>query len=235
MDFSAKLKNKRIRVFSDFDGTISVPDVGATIFNEFAGDHNRGTVILWMQQKIDSRECLLRECAYITASREQLEARTRQIGSQPGLHEFVDLLEKHQIPLHICSDGLDFYIEAFLKHHGFANLDIHSNRAIWLDGRIHPEFPYFEQGCGFCGTCKGERVRNLSQPDELKVYIGDGFSDRCALGVADLIFARDDLAKLCEEKGVDYQSFADFYDVIEFFQTELLPMSGRQPSELEGS
>ena len=235
MDWRAKLKKKRIRVFSDFDGTISEPDVGATIFNEFAGDRNRGTVMLWLEGKITSRECLIQECAYITASREQLEARTRQIGIQPGLHEFVDLLEKHQIPLHICSDGLDFYIEAFLEHHGFANLDIHSNRAIWLAGRVYPEFPYFEQGCGFCGTCKGERVRNLSQPDELKVYLGDGFSDRCALGAADLIFARDDLAKLCQEKGVDYQPFADFNGVIEFFQTELLPLSGSERSELEES
>ncbi|MFH2054536.1 MAG: MtnX-like HAD-IB family phosphatase [bacterium] len=224
-----------IRVFTDFDGTISTLDVGATLFNQFAGEANRGSVILWMKQKIDSRECLLRECAYITARREQMEARAQQIEIQPGFREFVELTRRHELPLHVCSDGLDFYIEAFFRQHGFENLDIHCNQALWLDGHVYPVFPYYEQGCGFCGTCKGERVRSLSRPGELKVYIGDGFSDRCALQAADLIFARDDLAKLCEEKGVDYQSFADFYDVIEFFQTELLPQSGRQPSGQEES
>lgn len=224
-----------IRVFTDFDGTISAQDVGATLFNEFAGEANHGSVRLWMKQKIDSRECLLRECAYVTAGRKQLEKRAREIGIKPGFLEFVELTRRQQLPLHICSDGLDFYIAAFFEEHGLAELDIHCNHALWLDGRIYPEFPYYNQGCGFCGTCKGERVRSLSAPGEFKVYIGDGFSDRCALEAADLIFARDDLARLCQEKGVDYQSFADFYDVIEFFQTELLPQSGRQPSELEES
>jgi len=230
---STETRQRRIRVFTDFDGTISMQDVGAILFNRFAGDRNRGTVILWIKQKITSRECLLRECRYIEAGREEMEAAAQQIGMKPGFREFVELLQGSSIPLHVCSDGLDFYIDAFFRQHGFDNLDIHSNVALWLDGQVYPEFPHFNQGCGFCGTCKGERVRALSQPDELKVYIGDGFSDRCALEAADLIFARDDLAKLCEEKGVDYRKFADFYDVIEFFDSKLLPKSRQMPTGLE--
>jgi hypothetical protein len=46
-----------------------------------------------------------------------------------GFPEFVQLLEMHSVPLHIVSDGLDFYIDAFLKKAGLGHLDVHANRA----------------------------------------------------------------------------------------------------------
>ena len=95
-------------------------------------------------------------------------------------------------------------------------------QAEFFDRRIYPSFPHYEQGCGFCGTCKGERVKSLSSEGELRVYIGDGLSDRCALGVAVLLFARGDLARLCREKEVDYHPFDDFFDVIKYFRRNLL-------------
>jgi 2,3-diketo-5-methylthio-1-phosphopentane phosphatase len=214
--------SRQIRVFSDFDGTVSQHDVGATLFNQFAGERNHGTVRLWMEKKIDSRECLLRECAYITASRQQMVDRLRQIDLRAGFREFLALLQAHGIPLHLVSDGLDFYIEAFLQKCGFEGLDVHCNHAYFVDGHLYPEFPHYKDGCGFCGCCKGERVRTLSRPGELKVYIGDGYSDRCALEVADLIFARGDLVDLCREKGVDYRLFSDFFEIIEYFERNLI-------------
>ncbi len=216
------MSNRPIRVFSDFDGTISAKDVGASLFNHFSGKRNHGTVKLWIEQKISSRECLWRECHYIKASREEMIEALSRIEVEKGFREFVDLLGQHKIPLHICSDGLDFYIDAFLGKAGFDGLDIHANKAHFVNGSLYPSFPYYGRGCGYCGTCKGERVRSLSQTGELTVYIGDGFSDRCAVGVADILFARGDLVKLAEEKSVDWQPFADFYDVIRYFEANLL-------------
>jgi len=215
-------KPRPIRVFSDFDGTISAKDVGASLFNHFSGKRNHGTVKLWIEQKINSRECLWRECHYIKASRDEMIEALSRIEVERGFQEFVDLLGQHQIPLHICSDGLDFYIDAFLGKAGFADLDIHANKANFINGSLYPTFPYFANGCGFCGTCKGERVKSLRKDGELTVYIGDGFSDRCAVGVADVLFARGDLIKLAQEKAVDWQKFADFYDVIRYFDANLL-------------
>ncbi len=211
-----------IRVFSDFDGTISSKDVGASLFNYFSGKRNSGTVRLWIEQKISSRECLWRECHYIKASRQEMIEALNRIEIEQGFREFVDLLGRHQIPLHIVSDGLDFYIDAFLSRAGHVGLDIHANKAHFVDGSLYPSFPYFAQGCGFCGTCKGERVRALSRNEELTVYIGDGFSDRCAVGVADLLFARGDLVKVAQEKSVDWLPFANFYDIINHFEINLL-------------
>ena len=192
------------------------------MFNHFSGKRNHGTVKLWIEQKISSRECLWRECHYINASREEMIEALSRIEVEQGFREFVELLGRHEIPLHIVSDGLDFYIKSFLDRAGLSGLDIHANMAHFVNGDLYPSFPYYAQGCGYCGTCKGERVKSLSQADELTVYIGDGFSDRCAVGVADVLFARGDLVKLAQEKSVDWQPFANFYDVMGYFEANLL-------------
>jgi 2-hydroxy-3-keto-5-methylthiopentenyl-1-phosphate phosphatase len=215
-------KTGGIRVFSDFDGTISAKDVGASLFNHFSRKKNRGTVQLWMEQKISSRECLWRECSYLDASKQELLAALDRIEIRQGFPEFVSFLKSHLIPLHILSDGLDFYIQAFLARNGFDNLDVHANNAHFVNGSLYPSFPYFVSGCGYCGCCKGERINSLSHDGELTIFIGDGFSDRCALDAADVVFARDDLEALCREKSVDCLPFTDFFDVIHHVEREIL-------------
>ncbi len=215
-------KARAIRVFSDFDGTISAKDVGASLFNHFSKKRNWGTVQLWMEQKISSRECLWRECSYIDASKQELLAALERIDIRKGFPEFVSFLRTSSIPLHILSDGLDFYIQAFLARNGFDDLDVHANCAHFVNGSLYPSFPYFVVGCGFCGCCKGERIHSLSHNGELTIFIGDGFSDRCALDAADVVFARGDLEALCREKSVDCLPFADFFDVINHVEREIL-------------
>ena len=46
------------------------------------------------------------------------------------------------------------------------------------------------------------------------VFVGDGYSDRCAALAADRVFARDGLARYLEESGVAYERFEDFHDVL---------------------
>jgi 2-hydroxy-3-keto-5-methylthiopentenyl-1-phosphate phosphatase len=215
-------KARALRVFSDFDGTISAKDVGASLFNLFSKKKNWGTVQLWIEQKISSRECLWRECSYIDASKQELLAALDRIDIRKGFPEFVGFLRTHSIPLHILSDGLDFYIQAFLARYGFDDLDVHANCAHFVNGSLYPSFPNFLNGCGFCGCCKGERINSLSHNGELTIFVGDGFSDRCALNAADVVFARDDLEALCREKSVGCFPFTDFLDVINHVERKIL-------------
>ena len=45
------------------------------------------------------------------------------------------------------------------------------------------------------------------------VYVGDGYSDRCAAQAANRIFARDGLAAYLDEQGVAYERYDDFFDI----------------------
>ncbi len=45
------------------------------------------------------------------------------------------------------------------------------------------------------------------------VYVGDGYSDRCAALAAERVFARDSLASYLDDRGVRYEPFGDLRDV----------------------
>lgn len=45
------------------------------------------------------------------------------------------------------------------------------------------------------------------------VYVGDGYSDRCAALSADRVFARDGLAAYLGDQGVPYEPFTDLGDI----------------------
>jgi 2-hydroxy-3-keto-5-methylthiopentenyl-1-phosphate phosphatase len=46
------------------------------------------------------------------------------------------------------------------------------------------------------------------------VYVGDGYSDRCAAQLADRIFARAGLARYLDEHGISYEPFETLHDVV---------------------
>jgi 2-hydroxy-3-keto-5-methylthiopentenyl-1-phosphate phosphatase len=63
-----------------------------------------------------------------------------------------------------------------------------------------------------CATC-GEPCKRGSVSGEPYVYVGDGYSDRCAALAAERIFARDGLARHLDAQGVAYEPFEDLNDV----------------------
>jgi 2-hydroxy-3-keto-5-methylthiopentenyl-1-phosphate phosphatase len=50
-------------------------------------------------------------------------------------------------------------------------------------------------------------------PTRPLVYVGDGYSDRCAALAADRVFATRALADYLDEAGVAYERFESFDDV----------------------
>ena len=64
-----------------------------------------------------------------------------------------------------------------------------------------------------CSQC-GEACKRSALPAAPFIYIGDGYSDRCAALAADRVFARDGLARYLTELGAAYVPYDDFYDVL---------------------
>jgi len=63
-----------------------------------------------------------------------------------------------------------------------------------------------------CDVC-GEPCKRAALPAGEVVYVGDGYSDRCAALAASRVFARDGLASYLDERGVAYTPFGDLDDV----------------------
>jgi 2-hydroxy-3-keto-5-methylthiopentenyl-1-phosphate phosphatase len=62
----------------------------------------------------------------------------------------------------------------------------------------------------YYGNDKTFVIEEVRQPGSILVYIGDGYSDRAAAHVADLVFAKDRLAEYCGAEGIPYVPFVTF-------------------------
>ena len=66
---------------------------------------------------------------------------------------------------------------------------------------------------GVCEIC-GDKCKRRSLPHAKPlVFVGDGWSDRCASLAADRVFARTGLAEYLDEEGVPYERYDTLRDV----------------------
>ena len=111
------MKKPEIKIFCDFDGTISVEDIGNLFYRHF-GDSQicDDAVLKWREGKISSIECLSTECR--TIKNLTLEKAYEFIDQQKIDETFVDFArfcKERNLDLIIVSDGLDIYIDRILK------------------------------------------------------------------------------------------------------------------------
>ena len=210
-----------IRLFVDFDGTITEHDIGDSIFETFLDpvlleqDWHNNIIKKWKQGKLSSFECLKRECAHTKVSPGELDRHIDKYSLTPGFAQTADYCKTSGIPLMILSDGLDYYIQYLLEKNGLSHLDFKANHLIFKENCLDVEFPHKGKGCGRCGNCKRWHMKTLSEDGELIIYVGDGYSDRYAIRNADVVFARGDLIEYCRNNGIEYKPFNDFFDVLE--------------------
>jgi len=203
-------------LFCDFDGTISRRDVGYSIFHHFSNGKNDELLPDWKAGRISTRECLLREAEMVHASAEDIYRYVDQFELDRGFADFVARCDKSRVPLFITSDGLDFYIRRLLEKNDLAHLEFTSNIGRVQNGGIEISFPVENKSCRRCGTCKGERIQRFreeaGEPHRV-IFVGDGHSDVCATGEADIIFAKKDLARYCLANDISYLGYDTFFDV----------------------
>jgi 2-hydroxy-3-keto-5-methylthiopentenyl-1-phosphate phosphatase len=135
------------------------------------------------------------------------------------LDEAVDWVRKHvtlrpglaalvrERPVVIVSSGFHELIAPVLEREGI-DVEVSANR---LDAGEQGWRPLWrdESPCPVCGEpCK--RALLAGRP---YVYVGDGYSDRCAALAAERVFARDGLAAYLTRSGVEYDAFDTLDDV----------------------
>lgn len=210
-------------VLCDFDGTIATTDVGSNFFRTYAGRPEWEELIeAWKKGEIGSRDCLTEECRLVRVTRDEVVSFVQTFEIDEYFAAFVRWCDGREIPLAVVSDGLDFYIAQVLKRFGLSRLPVYANHLRFTDGGIEPEFPHFEHGCLSCGNCKGYHVREYKKLFGKVIFVGDGYSDRCALEVADLVLAKKGLAKLCKLLRKPCFEVEDFRDVRERIEQEII-------------
>ena len=205
-----------VRIFCDFDGTISTKDIGYDLFDQF-GDQSP-----WHDDLIDGRIGIrdywrgVARTLRQPLTNELLEEYFQTIPIDPDFSSILELVREENVPFTVLSDGLSIYVRRYLSLHGFDDLDIICNEA-WTDeeGNLNIRFPYSSDGCDCpSAVCKRNVVLTHSTPNERIIYIGDGLSDFCPAETADVIYAKGNLASYCNRNGLPHHSWKHLSEVV---------------------
>ena len=210
-----------VRLFIDFDGTITRDDVGNLFFRTFGGPACDELVRRYRAGELSAAATFREEAAAVGpldpgAAGEFL----RGCDTDPGFPRLVRFCRDREIDLCVVSDGLDYYIAAILERAGCGDVPFVSNRAVFhgpdASGRhaLGFEFPYNDAVCDRCACCKRNLMLTRSADEDVIVYVGDGFSDRCPVRYADLVFAKGDLQTYCREENISYIVYRTLDDVL---------------------
>lgn len=208
-----------MRIFCDFDGTIAKVDTTDLVLTRLADPAWEVLEERWTQGEITAAECMRGQVALIGGDDAALDAVLDSVELADGFSEFVAWCQANAVPLTVVSDGVDRFIARILGRHGLGHLPVIANHLVGnveLGRRL--EQPWSRAGCAAgSGVCKcqvavksDERVNDL---DDLMVFIGDGRSDFCVSGRADLLFARDKLAAYARSRAMPHHEFSDFHTI----------------------
>ena len=161
---------------------------------------------------------------------EMLRREAAQMPQDEAFPGFVDAVKARGAQVEVVSDGLGFYVASNLAAIGVSDVFVATNGNRVENGGEGMFFPFSHPTCFVCGTCKRERVRLHQAAGRVVVFIGDGTSDRFGAAHADLVFAKEGLARICRAEGwpyVEWDSFVDVSQEVErAFGDGRLPASG---------
>jgi 2-hydroxy-3-keto-5-methylthiopentenyl-1-phosphate phosphatase len=198
----------------DFDGTITEQDILDEIAQTFGNEEVYREVDEGLDDsRLSLNEVIRREFEPVHAPLEEVRSWVlANVRIRPGFNELVELARERGWRLAIVSSGFRELIEPVLEREGLEDVELLSNTVDPDPDGWKVRFRVAEV-CETCGQpCKRSTAAALADGSEL-VYVGDGYSDRCAAESADLVFARRGLAGYLEERGVPFERFEDFHSV----------------------
>jgi 2,3-diketo-5-methylthio-1-phosphopentane phosphatase len=202
-----------MRLYCDFDGTISSVDTTDWILSRFAAPAWEDIEAEWLAGRMTAAACMQAQIALIHASDDDLNDALDAVEIDPGFTDFAAWAAREALPLTVVSDGVDYFIERILTNHGLGHLPVIANR---FRGDARHRFllqPYSATGCA-SGVCKcaavGAHGAGAAGP---LVFVGDGRSDFCVSGQMDILFAKGKLADYARARDIAHIAFDTFHDV----------------------
>jgi len=211
----------KLAVFTDYDGTITREDTVDLILDEFGADDWRETSHRLDGAGASNIERMTAEFEGLAAGRDDVrELVRREVHIDEGFRSLADLCRRRGWPLVVLSQGVAESVETVFEKYDLEGIEWHANALSGGDGAPRIVFPEKddlpeELGCGGCGVCKSGHIRRAAAEGRTTVYIGDGITDRCPAGVADVVVARDYLRRYLCERGAEFTPFERLDEVRE--------------------
>jgi 2-hydroxy-3-keto-5-methylthiopentenyl-1-phosphate phosphatase len=193
-----------VKLVLDWDGTVTVRDTLWMLIDRFGDPDVLADTSRRLGTSFRLRDAIETEMATIAAPLE--EAVSFLLDEAEIRAGFAELVERFD-PV-VLSSGFHETIGPLLAREG-VEVDVAANRVdarpdgwrvLWAD----------PTPCPVCGDlCK----RRVLPPERPLVYVGDGYSDRCAALASDRVFALHGLADYLVSQDVPFEPFETFEDI----------------------
>jgi 2-hydroxy-3-keto-5-methylthiopentenyl-1-phosphate phosphatase len=203
-------------ILCDFDGTISLRDMGYVLLNRFSSGDWEAIDRDFCEGKIGSKEAYSRIAKIIKGDEASvLHFVQTHSDIDPHFVSFYTYCRNQGIDVKIVSDGLDFYIKTLLEIHHLSEIPFYANSTRFHSGdRMELSFPFANEECGLCGTCKKKLVQMHRDEYDSILFVGNGLSDRCGAREADFVFAKSSLYRHCIQQDIPCHFFENFHDIL---------------------
>lgn len=200
----------------DFDGTLSVGDTVDAMLERFADSSWQDLERDWLDGKITAVECMKQQLDLVEVDQVTLENFFRGIqldASFIPFHKYISQFSK----VAIVSDGLDHAIDVATHNAEIPTMPIYANKLSFKPNGVSISYPYKNPDCkAGNGVCKCQIADQLSSDvGGPVVLVGDGKSDYCLAGQADIVFAKGKLITYCEQQNIPFRRFKTFAEVLE--------------------
>ena len=204
---------KKTIVFSDFDGTITLHDTFVDLLKKFSTPGLADRLMAQMYAQTLTLRKGVTQLLESIPSDQYLNiiefSKTHPIRS--GFPEFLDFLESHDVPCIVVSGGVRIMVETVLEEFKPRLAGLH---AVDLDA----SGDYFNVSPNYAGETELVAKVNIMAKYEFdqSIAIGDSITDFNMAMAADLVFARDRLAKYLDEQGKSYVPWNDFFEIRDY-------------------
>jgi len=211
-------------VVADFDGTITLEDSNDLLCLICGNGENVQIEADFCAGIISGTESMHRHYqAMRLGFGEYYEFLDSHIQIDPGFDAFLQQLRMCDIPFFIVSGGYRQGIQRVLGEERMRGVQLFANDLLEERGYLLPSGATKEVVCtepiGPCGNCKKLCIETIRAKTNKKIlFIGDGWTDRCAAKEADLLFAKEGcaLVEYCETHNLPYVSYGGFADVARY-------------------
>jgi len=208
------VRSPAVAVLVDYDGTVVTRDISDELVRRFAPPGAWRTLdAAYRRGDIGSRALLEAETRLLPADPAELTDHVHGQPLDPGFRGFVDYARVAGVALEVVSDGLWFFVAPGMAEDGLGDVPVYSATVAFDPAGPAIRFPNGHPICMVCGTCKRDRILAHQAAGRHVVYVGDGHSDQYAAAYADTLFAKDQLADLCDARAIAYRPWTTFRDI----------------------
>lgn len=215
---------KKFAIITDFDGTITTRDIGNALCFHFGTMKPDASTVKDYDTKEDPSIWFNKFFGPIKATKEEFESIILSYAIvKKGFEDLAKFAQTHKIPFEIVSGGLDIYIKPILKKHNLPPLPMYCVRGVLTPKGIKVDFPDYPTTP--LDDFKAQRVKYYKNKGYTTIFLGDGLVDLEAAKEADILFATDYLAELCDKNKIPYKEFKDFTKVLKILKENYVSIS----------